>query len=64
VKRIKQRWRQYFSLLLNTKNKRKESEKADKIEEPLSHITREEVKKQLEKIKMVRPLDPMSSQWR
>jgi len=48
---IKERWRQYFSLLINTKNKRKELEEADKIEGPISHITREEVKKQLEKMK-------------
>jgi len=48
---IKQRWWQYFSLLLNTKNKRKELEEAGKIEEPIAQITREEVKKQLEKMK-------------
>jgi len=30
-KEIKIRWRQYFSLLLNTKNKRKELEEAGKI---------------------------------
>jgi len=48
---IKERWRQYFSLLLNTKNKRKELEEADKIEGPIPHITRDEIKKQLEKIK-------------
>jgi len=47
---IKERWRQYFSLLLNTKNKRKELEEADKIEGPIPHITREKVKKQLEKM--------------
>jgi len=48
---IKERWRQYFSLLLNTKNERKELEEADKIEGPIPQITREEVKKQLEKMK-------------
>jgi len=36
---------------LNTKNKRKELEEAGKIEGPIAQITREEIKKQLEKMK-------------
>jgi len=55
---IKERWRQYFSLLLNTKNKRKELEEAGKIEGPIPHVTREEVKKQLEKMKRGKAAGP------
>ena len=48
---IKKRWREYFDKLLNTKNRRKDLERNDRIEGPMRPISESEVKIQLEKMK-------------
>ncbi|CAM4652884.1 unnamed protein product [Leuciscus chuanchicus] len=48
--KIKERWREYFSTLLNTKNNRKELPQTDPVQGPIENITDVEVRLQLEKM--------------
>lgn len=47
---IRKRWRQYFEVLLNTKNNRKELEEVAKTEGPIPEVSIDEVKQQLNKM--------------
>ena len=47
---INSRWRQYFDVLLKTRNNRRELDKIDKAGWPIPEVTMEKVRKQLEKM--------------
>ena len=48
--KIKDRWKEYFASLLNTKNKRKQISELPPVQGPVEKITEGEVKSQLEKM--------------
>ncbi|XP_046862565.1 uncharacterized protein LOC124456072 [Xenia sp. Carnegie-2017] len=49
--KIKERWRQYFDRILNTKNNRKELDHLEPVHGPVPEITEDEVRRQLKKMK-------------
>ncbi|XP_046855995.1 uncharacterized protein LOC124449095 [Xenia sp. Carnegie-2017] len=48
--KIKERWREYFDRLLNTKNNRKELDHLEPVHGPVPEITEDEVRRQLKKM--------------
>ena len=51
VVKIKERWREYFSNLLNVENAREELGEVPAVEGPVHEISREEVKNAIERMK-------------
>ena len=49
--KIKERWREYFSNLLNVENAREQLGEVPAVEGPVQEISREEVKKAIESMK-------------
>ncbi|XP_046863365.1 uncharacterized protein LOC124457122 [Xenia sp. Carnegie-2017] len=49
--KIKERWREYFDRLLNTKNNRKELDHLEPVHGPVPEILEDEVRRQLKKMK-------------
>ena len=56
--KIKERWKTYFSKLLNTRNTQTQELTGEKVEGPIENIEEDEVRRQLEKMKMNKAKGP------
>jgi len=59
--KIKERWREYFSKLLNVENGREQLGEVPAVEGPVHEISREDVKNDIEKMKKEQPQDARAS---
>ena len=58
--KIKDRWQEYFDELFNVTNARKEPDKCDESEGPIPRITEEEIRKQLDKLRIRKANGPVN----
>ena len=55
---IKNRWKEYFNILLNVENERGELDEVAKTEGPINQISREEIKEAMRKMKSEKAAGP------